>query len=155
MCSPTDLRPKRVEHCAFHIREVQVNNGQFNRMLYNLVGGPWSWLDKAAWSEREWKEYAENEMLRTWGAYDNDSPAGYYELRKDDKGDVEIAYFGLIPKYIGCGYGGALLTNAIEEAWRWGARRVWVHTCNFDHPAAVANYQARGMRIYHVETKSK
>jgi hypothetical protein len=28
---------------------------------------------------------------------------------------------------------------------------VWVHTCNRDHPQALANYQARGMVIYKVE----
>ena len=28
--------------------------------------------------------------------------------------------------------------------------RIWVHTCNRDHPKALANYQARGMRVYMV-----
>jgi hypothetical protein len=27
-------------------------------------------------------------------------------------------------------------------------RRVWLHTCSLDHPAALANYQARGFRIF-------
>jgi hypothetical protein len=51
--------------------------------------------------------------------------------------------------------GGAFLTSAIEEAWsrRGGIapKRVWVHTCNRDHPQALANYQARGMVVYKVE----
>jgi hypothetical protein len=29
--------------------------------------------------------------------------------------------------------------------------RVWLHTCNRDHPEALANYQARGMIVYSVE----
>jgi hypothetical protein len=28
-----------------------------------------------------------------------------------------------------------------------------VHTCNLDHPAALANYQARGMVIYKQEAE--
>jgi len=44
---------------------------------------------------------------------------------------------------------------AYYEAWsrRGGVapKRVWVHTCNLDHPQALANYQARGMVIYKVE----
>jgi hypothetical protein len=28
---------------------------------------------------------------------------------------------------------------------------VWVHTCNRDHPQALANYQGRGMIVYKVE----
>jgi GNAT superfamily N-acetyltransferase len=61
----------------------------------------------------------------------------------------------LLPEFIGRGLGGALLTSAIEEAWfrRDGIapRRVWVHTCNRDHPQALTNYQARGMIVYKVE----
>src|SRR4030095_14361795 len=55
--------------------------------------------------------------------------------------------FGLLPEFIGRGLGGPLLTSAIEEAWRTSpsASRVWVHTCNLDHPSALGNYQARGM----------
>ncbi len=66
----------------------------------------------------------------------------------------EIAYFGLLPEFIGRGLGGALLTSAIEEAWRMSPSitRVWVHTCTCDHPSALANYQARGMVIYKRET---
>jgi hypothetical protein len=28
---------------------------------------------------------------------------------------------------------------------------VWVHTCTLDAPTALANYQARGLRIYKEE----
>jgi GNAT superfamily N-acetyltransferase len=78
----------------------------------------------------------------------NGSPAGYFELARGDDDEVQIAYFGLTPPFIGRGLGGVLLTQAIREAWHWDATRVWVHTCNLDHPGALANYQARGMRIY-------
>jgi hypothetical protein len=29
-----------------------------------------------------------------------------------------------------------------------GAHRVWVHTCDLDHPQALANYAARGFHLY-------
>ena len=70
----------------------------------------------------------------TFAGYYDDVLAGYYEMRPDKDGGVEIAYFGLLPEFIGRGLGGALLTSAIEEAWarRGGivTTRVWVHTCN-------------------------
>src|SRR5262249_18011951 len=103
----------------------------------------------------QWKEYAAAPELRTFAAYYGDTLAGYYELRCDTEGGVEIAYFGLLPEFIGRGLGGALLTSAVQQAWsRWGRiapSRVWVHTCNRDHPQALANYQARGMLVYKVE----
>jgi len=105
------------------------------------------------WSDEQWKEYGLAPELRTFAASYEHSLAGYYELRRDDGGGIEIAYFGLLPEFIGRGLGGPLLTSAIEEAWRTSpsVNRVWVHTCNLDHPGALANYQARGMVIYRQE----
>ena len=90
--------------------------------------------------------------MHTFVGYCDGSPAGYYELGVDDAGDAEILHFGLAPAFIGRGYGGPLLTSALEEGFRLGAGRVWVHTCTNDHPAALANYQARGMAIYKTAT---
>jgi GNAT superfamily N-acetyltransferase len=152
MCSRDEFRPKPVGDSRFWIRELAVKQWQYNRFMYRLVGASWAWKDKEQWSDQQWRDYAEAENLRTFGAYVGGSPAGYYELRREG-GDVQIAYFGLTPQFVGQGFGAALLTSAIEEAWRWGARRVWVHTCTLDHPAALRNYQARGMRIYKTETR--
>jgi GNAT superfamily N-acetyltransferase len=152
MRSPDQLRPKRCTDTPFQILEKR--DWRFNRDLYLAVGQIWSWNDKRIWSEEQWKEYGLAPELRTFGAYYDDSLAGYYELRRDDEGGVEIAYFGLLPEFIGRGLGGALLTSAIEEAWRTpsSVSRVWVHTCTLDHPGALRNYQARGMVIYEQET---
>lgn len=152
MRSPDELRPKRCQDGRFQIREKKQCEWRFNRDLYLAVGELWSWSDKRVWTDEQWKEYVRE--LRTFAAYYDKSLAGYYELRRDDEGGVEIAYFGLLPEFIGRGFGGALLTSAIEEAWRLSpsVSRVWVHTCNLDHPAALSNYQARGMVIYKQET---
>jgi GNAT superfamily N-acetyltransferase len=154
MHSPDQLRPKRGADTRFQIHEKKERDWRFNRDLYLAVGQMWSWNDKRIWSDEQWKEYGLAPELRTFAAYYDDSLAGYYELRRDDEGSVEIAYFGLLPEFIGHGLGGALLTSAIEEAWRMLplVSRVWVHTCNLDHPSALANYQARGMSIYKEET---
>ena len=70
----------------------------------------------------------------------------------DPQQHVEIAYFGLLPQCIGQGLGGHLLTVAIERAWQMGATRVWLHTSTRDHPLALANYQARGLRVFQQES---
>ena len=79
------------------------------------------------------------------------SPFGYIEL--DQQGEsVEIAFFGLLPQYIGMKLGGFLLSEAIRLAWSLGPKRVWVHTCTLDHEHALNNYLARGFSIYKEET---
>ena len=152
MRSPDQLRPKRCADAAFRIHEKKERDWQFNRDLYLAVGQMWSWNDKRGWSDEQWKKYGLAPELRTFAAYYDNSLAGYYELRGGESG-IEIAYFGLLPEFIGRGLGGALLTSAIEEAWQLEpfVRRVWVHTCTQDHPRALANYQARGMVVYKVE----
>lgn len=151
MHSPDALRPKTCDDPDFRVRETAVSQWQFNRFLYQWVGGDYRWTDKLAWTEAQWRAYVTDENLRTFVAYKGGSPAGYFELHKQPGDDVEIAYFGLTPEFIGLGYGGALLTEAIRSAWHWRARRVWVHTCTLDHPAALPNYRARGMTIYKVD----
>jgi GNAT superfamily N-acetyltransferase len=161
MRSPEQLRPKRVTSESEpdgHLWRVTSSekteaSWRFNRDMYLRVGEQWQWIDKRPWTDEQWKEYAAAPALRTFVAYYDDAPAGYYELHQDDEGGVEIAYFGLLPEFIGRGLGGALLTSAIEEAWRLSPKRLWVHTCNRDHPQALANYQARGMVVYKIEEK--
>ena len=128
---------------------------RFNRDLYFRVGEQWDWIDKRSWTDEQWKEYAAAAELCTFAGYYDDVLAGYYELRRDTDGGVEIAYFGLLPEFIGRGLGGALLTSAIEEAW---ALRAGSHlrVCGCIRataiiPQALANYQARGMIVYKVE----
>ncbi len=58
---------------------------------------------------------------RTFAGYYDDVLAGYYELRRDADGGVEIAYFGLLPEFIGRGLGGALANQRDRRsvaAWR-------------------------------------
>src|SRR5215469_13323344 len=152
---PNQLRPKRADG-RFQVREKTERDWRFNRDLYFCVGEQWDWIDKRSWTDDQWTEYAKATELRTFAGYHDDVLAGYYELRRDTADGVEIEYFGLLPQFIGRGLGGALLTSAIEGAWHMepNPSRVWVHTCNRDHPQALANYRARGMVIYKVEEEA-
>ncbi|AOS96033.1 hypothetical protein AUP74_00563 [Microbulbifer aggregans] len=137
---------------GLEVTEAELKEFRFNRYLYQLVGEPWQWVDKLTLSDQAWQEYAERDSLRTWVAYHRGSIAGYYELERQDDGSVQIAYFGLAPRFVGKGFGGFLLTHALESAWSWGdTDRVWVHTCTLDHPGALSNYQARGMQVFRTE----
>jgi GNAT superfamily N-acetyltransferase len=65
---------------------------------------------------------------------------------------VEIAYFGLLPDFIGRGWGKYLLTRAAGAAWSLNPTRIWLHTCTLDHPAALPNYIKRGFCPVREET---
>ena len=73
-------------------------------------------------------------------------------MKRHDDDSTEIAYFGLLPEFLGRGLGKYLLTVAVREAWTGGACRVWLHTCTLDDKAALPNYVARGFRAFKRET---
>ncbi len=138
---------------ALDVRECVVKQPRFNRFLYEHVGGDWKWVDRLVWTADQWRNYATADNLRTFVAYREGSIAGYYELCRTDADGVEIRIFGLAPEFIGRGLGGPLLDRAIEDAFAWDARRVWLHTCTHDHPNALNNYQKSGFRVFKVEEK--
>ncbi len=80
--------------------------------------------------------------------YVSGTTAGYIELEVQPDDNVEVAYFGLLPRFIGMRLGGYLLSVGVDRGWAQGARRVWVHTCSLDGPNALANYRARGFQVY-------
>ncbi len=76
------------------------------------------------------------------------------ELEAKPNGDVGIVILGLVPEFVGKGFGGALLTEATRLAWALtftegvATKRVLVQTSSRDHPNAIANYEARGFRVF-------
>lgn len=140
---------RRREWTRGDVTVTEERDWRLNRDLYDLVGRDWQWTARRPWTGEQWRGWAEDPAVRTWVARRGGDLAGYFELRRAEDG-IEIAYFGLAPGHTGKGLGGALLSRAIDEAWAWGAKRVWVHTCTLDHPAALPNYLARGMETFRV-----
>ena len=152
MTTPEDLRPAAVPLPAPRLERVGECAVSFFRYLYEEVGRASHWTDRLGWDDdavrRHLADPAVSLWLLTWEA----APAGYFELRDHPDGSVEIAYFGLLPEYVGRGWGGHLLTRAVETAWQRSPTRVWLHTCTLDHPAALPNYLRRGFRPVREET---
>jgi len=155
MTSPAQLRRSPAPDPAPAIVRAEVPSPALNRFLYTSVGGAWHWVDRLPWTWAQWMTWLDRPELQTWVMYVSGTPAGYFELERQPDDQVEIAYFGIAPDFIGRRLGGHLLTVALDTAWTMGAKRVWVHTCTLDHAAALANYKARGMAVYKEETELK
>lgn len=152
MLSP-EVHQQKMLPADLSVNEAQVKQYQVNRMLYQLVGESFQWNEKTDWTAGKWRDYAESESVRTWIAYHQGSIAGYFELQQIDSQTNELAYFGLAGKFIGRGFGGALLSTAVTQAWSWAKpQRIIVNTCSLDHPNALANYKARGFSVCETKT---
>jgi GNAT superfamily N-acetyltransferase len=147
MTDPGQLRPAS-RPVEVELRRAELPSPEFGRFLYATTGGNWYWIDRRSWTFERWLERLSHPRVEIWVLYRRGTPAGYFELDGGAEGEVEIAYLGLFPAFIGQGLGGWLLTEAIRRSWAMGAGRVWVHTCTLDAPGALANYRARGMRVF-------
>ena len=60
---------------------------------------------------------------------------------------IELKNFGLVRSVHGIGLGSFLLRTTLQREWQLHPRRIWLHTDNWDHPAAVRLYQSAGFQI--------
>ncbi len=148
---PANLRPARESELPARVERVESCPVGFYRALYRDVGERWHWRDRLAWSDERVAEHLGRESVAIFVMRVGTDVAGYFELEEHDDDSVEIAYFGLRPEFFGRGLGGELLTQAVREAWRTGAKRVWLHTCTLDSPRALPNYLARGFEPFREE----
>jgi ribosomal protein S18 acetylase RimI-like enzyme len=152
MRSPRDLRSAAAPFNGVRIERVTAAAPSFWRYLYTEVGRAHHWIDRLPWTDDDIRRYLSDPAIQLWVMTSGGAPAGYFELRTVvDDDSVEIAYFGLLPDFIGCGLGKYLLSVAAEHAWALGPSRVWLHTSTLDHPSALSNYRARGFSIFKAE----
>jgi GNAT superfamily N-acetyltransferase len=151
MRDPAALRPGRTPDVPFALERMDGCPPALWRFLYIEVGRRYRWIDRLDWTDAEIAAYLADPAVSLWILTVDDQPAGYFELRRDADGGVEIAYLGVIHHFHGQGLGGHLLTTATREAWALRPTRVWVHTSDLDDPAALPNYLARGFQITHTE----
>lgn len=145
------LRAGRVPDVDARVTRREGCDPELWRHLYSTVGAAYHWVDRLPWTEDEIRAYLSDPAISIWLVTVGETLAGYFELRREEDASFEIVYFGLLPEFTGRGLGGFLLTEAVARAWTAGARRVWLHTCSFDHPLAIQNYLARGFTVFKTE----
>jgi ribosomal protein S18 acetylase RimI-like enzyme len=147
MQSAGDLRPAPTPSPAPEIGRLGRCTPELFRYLYAEVGRAFRWTDRLSWTDGQVQRHLDDPRNSVWLMSWDQRPAGYFELREHEDSSVEIVYFGLLPDFIGRGWGKYLLTRAARAAWESNPRRVWLHTCTLDHPAALPNYLKRGFRV--------
>jgi len=130
------------------ISKVDSPTVEFYRCLYQQVGSSFYWVDRLLMRDKELLTIIHHELVDVLVITVADEPWGYAELNRRRAGEIELAYFGLIPKATGQGLGKYFLNHVLRTAWSLSPQRVWVHTCDLDHPAALPNYLKAGFKIY-------
>jgi len=141
--------PKPLKNIA--LLKAEAPTLSFYRFLYGNVGAPWLWYERRIMSDEALNEAINNDGVDVFVLYLGGVPAGYFELNFNDLENLELAYFGLMPEFVGLKLGPYLLRQAIDTAWTHDPGRVWVNTCTLDHPAALGVYQRAGFTPFNQE----
>ena len=143
------VRPPAMQH-ALTFQRLREPTPSFYRYLYETVGEPWLWYERRNTDDDSLRSIICDENISVVALYYGGVPAGFAELdariiaSKPHDASL-LAYFGLVPDFIGCGLGRFFLDATIHVAWEiFPADRLVVRTCTLDHPAALPLYQKCG-----------
>jgi GNAT superfamily N-acetyltransferase len=115
------------------------------RILFERVGAPWLWYSRLAMAD----ERLRAEMGEVYAVVAASGiEVGMIEFDFREEGECLVRFLGLVPELAGKGHGKWLLPQTLALAWRAGVRRVHLHTCTLDHPAALPAYLKAGFRPY-------
>jgi ribosomal protein S18 acetylase RimI-like enzyme len=165
MTAPDQLRPGRRAPAPMELDKLDRASWPLLKSTYERIGAPLGWQSRRAgphaWPDEKWEALLARPGVQAWIARVGGEVAGLVELELQPGGDVEIAVFGLVPEFVGAGFGSHLLTLATMLAWDAGpvdgvpVRRVWLHTSSHDHPHAKPNYERRGFRVFRTERRQR
>ena len=120
----------------------------FYRYLFAVIGEPWMWMERRKMSDGDLAALIHDPGIDIAILYVDGEPGGYFELDARNPAEIELVYCGVVPWLIGKGWGSFLIRSAIGRAWSHNPRRMWLHTCDLDHPGAIAFYERQGFVKY-------
>ncbi len=123
--------------------------------LYKNVGEKWGWTGRLLLKPEELKNILNSDLSSVYKFHLGDELLGFVEFSLSEFPEIEISYLGLLPEYAGKGIGKIFLQSVLQLVWSLNPNRVWLHTCEFDHPAALKAYQNAGFRIYKTKVEKE
>ena len=133
---------------AWTLRRIQSPALDWFRELYRRIGEEWLWFSRSRMSDAELAAVIRPPSSEIYALLLEGRDEGLLHLDFSTQGQCELSLFGVTAKLIGTGAGRFLMNRALERAWSQTRTRVWVHTCTFDHPHALAFYQRSGFRAF-------
>ena len=134
---------------SWTLKEAEFPALEDYRLFFRRVGQDWLWFSRLKLSDDELSGILDHPRYETYVLAVNGENLGLLELDFRCEGEAEISFFGLSSEMLGRGAGRWLMNRALEIAWSRPIRRLWLHTCTFDHPGAVPFYVRSGFQPYH------
>lgn len=114
------------------------------RELFKTIGQDLLWFSRLHKTDEELATLFANPDVHSYRLTQAGQPLGLLELDYTTPREAELTFFGLVPDAGGQGYGKILIDEALRQAWQRPIDRLWLHTCHFDAPQALAFYLRAG-----------
>lgn len=118
------------------------------RELFAEIGRDWLWFSRLALSREELAALLADPRVEVGYVLAHGRRVGLVELDFRLEGQAELAFFGFVRGWTGRGLGRAAMEWALDRAFSRPIRRLFVHTCTLDHPAALPFYLKAGFRAF-------
>jgi len=158
---PTDDMPLPPMKDLSIKRHTTISTSHY-RYLYWAIGRNWDWYGQLLVPEDELSDYLSDPGVEIHVLYKKNIPVGMVDIDRRDPTDVELLVFGIVDGFVGKGLGRYFIRWATRQAWGMHPTddlsgdtftpetpdRIWLHTCELDHPAALPNYKNAGFVVY-------
>jgi GNAT superfamily N-acetyltransferase len=148
MTAKPALRP--APESGFTLERLGAADTERFRALFRLIGQDIMWFSRLLLSEETLAAIIGDPQVFSYALVKDGQDIGLLELDFRVDGECELSFFGVAPTAVGSGAGRYLMNEALTRAWDRPISRMWVHTCHYDHPKALAFYQRSGFRPYAV-----
>ena len=135
---------------GFTLERMGASDTERFRALFRAIGRDIMWFSRLMLSEEALAGLIGDPHVSCFALVKEGQDIGLLELDFRAAGQCELSFFGVVPSAVGGGAGRYLMNEALTRAWAQPITRMWVHTCNYDHPKALAFYQRSGFRPYEI-----
>ncbi|MBV9699767.1 MAG: GNAT family N-acetyltransferase [Candidatus Eremiobacteraeota bacterium] len=148
---PTVLRP--APDNGWTLERVQRPDLTRYRALLHRVGDDYLWAVRVRTPDAELERFLRDPSVEAYLLVTGGGDEGILELDFRVARECELSLFGVVRTLVASGAGRWLLNKGIEIAWAHPIDRFWLHTCNLDHPNALAFYQRSGFSPFKREVE--
>lgn len=145
--------PRDVPAEGLSLRPMPAPDPDAYRALWARVGAPWLWQSRLAMDDARLRAVIHDPAVEVSAVERDGRAEGIVELDFREGAEAELAFFGLSEALQGTRAARWMMERALDRAFARPIRRLWVHTCTFDHPRALAFYRRTGFAPYATEVE--
>lgn len=147
--------PLRPEHDGdrWTLRRVERPDPGWYRALFRRIGEDYLWASRLRIDDDALRAIIHDPAVDVFALEAGGADAGLLELDFREPHTCELTFFGVTRPLIGTAAARRLMNHAVDRAWSQPIDRFWVHTCDLDHPKAIAFYVRSGFRPFRREVE--